>query len=79
MPQTRAALIYVGLLALQGVIGGIQYAKDLPMVLVIAHMLGSALLMIGATWLVLWFGSDQRAGRDQQDSTRREVSDAPVN
>ena len=79
MPQTRAALIYVGLLALQGVIGGIQYATDLPMVLVIAHMLGSALLMIGATWLVLWFGSDQRAGGDQQDATRREVSDAPVN
>lgn len=60
MPQSRAALVYVALLALQGVIGGIQYATDLPMALVIAHMLGSALLMIGATWLVLWFGRDQR-------------------
>lgn len=60
MPQSRAALVYVALLALQGVIGGVQYATDLPMALVIAHMLGSALLMIGATWLVLWFGRDQR-------------------
>ena len=86
LPQTRAALIYVGLLALQGVIGGIQYATYLPMALVIAHMLGSALLMIGATWLVLWFGSDQRAdsaqlsGGDQTDQVgQRERGDAPVN
>lgn len=55
LPQSRAALIYVGLLAAQGIIGGVQYATDLPILLVVLHMLGSALLLIGATWLVLSF------------------------
>ncbi|MEO9328520.1 COX15/CtaA family protein [Gordonia aurantiaca] len=52
-PQQRSALVFVGLLALQGVIGFIQYFNDLPIALVIAHMFGSALLLIGATWQVL--------------------------
>ncbi|MEP9392535.1 COX15/CtaA family protein [Gordonia sp. VNQ95] len=71
LPQSRAALIYVGLLALQGVIGVVQYATDLPIVLVLLHMLGSALLLIGATWLVLWFGQSER-------STAENVTPVPV-
>ncbi|MFT4126375.1 MAG: COX15/CtaA family protein [Gordonia sp. (in: high G+C Gram-positive bacteria)] len=55
MPQSRTALVVGGLLALQGAIGGIQYATDLPILMVLAHMLGSALLLVGATWLVLGF------------------------
>ncbi|ASR03479.1 COX15/CtaA family protein [Gordonia rubripertincta] len=52
-PQQRSAQVFVGLLALQGVIGFVQYFTDLPVALVIAHMFGSALLLIGATWQVL--------------------------
>ncbi|GAA11068.1 putative cytochrome oxidase assembly protein [Gordonia alkanivorans NBRC 16433] len=52
-PQQRSALVFVGLLVLQGVIGFVQFFTDLPVALVIAHMFGSALLLIGATWQVL--------------------------
>ncbi|MDS1113684.1 COX15/CtaA family protein [Gordonia westfalica] len=52
-PQQRSALVFVALLLLQGVIGFVQYFTDLPVALVIAHMFGSALLLIGATWQVL--------------------------
>ncbi|RPA66206.1 heme A synthase [Gordonia oryzae] len=63
LPQSRAALIYAGLLALQGIIGMVQYFTDLPILLVLLHMLGSALLLIGATRLVLWFRlSDSPSG-----------------
>ncbi|WFN94655.1 COX15/CtaA family protein [Gordonia sihwensis] len=49
----RAALIFGGVIVVQGIIGYVQYAAGLPEVLVILHMFGSALLMIGATQLVL--------------------------
>ncbi|QTI67072.1 COX15/CtaA family protein [Gordonia polyisoprenivorans] len=63
MPQSRAALTYAGLLVLQGIIGMVQYFTDLPILLVLLHMLGSGLLLIGATWLVLWFRlSDSPSG-----------------
>ncbi|WP_439032861.1 COX15/CtaA family protein [Gordonia terrae] len=52
-PQQRSAVVFVVLLALQGLIGFVQYATDLPVALVIAHMFGSAVLLIGATWQVL--------------------------
>ncbi|GAC68758.1 COX15/CtaA family protein [Gordonia soli] len=55
LPQARVVLTYVGLLVLQAVIGVVQYVTDLPIALVIAHMIGSALLLVGATWLVLRF------------------------
>ncbi|MGW0035602.1 COX15/CtaA family protein [Gordonia sp. NPDC003376] len=64
MPQSRAALTFFGLLLLQGIIGMVQYFTDLPILLVLLHMLGSGLLLIGATWLVLWFGLSERAPRD---------------
>lgn len=50
---TRAALWFGGALILQGVIGYVQYATGLPILLVILHMFGAAILMIGATVLVL--------------------------
>ncbi|EGD56114.1 COX15/CtaA family protein [Gordonia neofelifaecis] len=49
----RAAAVFGGVILVQGVIGYVQYATNLPEVLVILHMFGSALLMIGATLLVL--------------------------
>lgn len=53
--QFRTTLVFLGLLLSQGLIGAIQYATDLPIALVIAHMTGSALLVTGATWLVISF------------------------
>jgi len=67
LPQQRVALTFAGLLALQGVIGAVQYATDLPIALVIAHMIGSAALLIGATWLVLEF--TPTAARDTAPET----------
>ena len=62
--QYRTTLMFLGLLLLQGLIGVIQYATDLPIALVIAHMTGSALLIAGATWLVISFSrsTDESAG-----------------
>ncbi|MGV9858417.1 COX15/CtaA family protein [Gordonia sp. NPDC003425] len=71
LPQARATLHFAGLLALQAALGLVQYLTDLPIVLVILHMLGSALLMVGATWLVLWFtprhDADERLDAGNQD------------
>ncbi|MFM9376078.1 COX15/CtaA family protein [Gordonia sp. VNK21] len=49
----RTALVFGAIIVLQGVIGYVQYALELPETLVVLHMLGSALLMVGATALVL--------------------------
>ncbi|MEZ5211565.1 COX15/CtaA family protein [Gordonia sp. PP30] len=56
----RASLWFAAILILQGVIGYVQYLTHLPMLLVILHMFGSALLMAGATFLLL---SAVEAGR----------------
>ncbi|MFT4087669.1 MAG: COX15/CtaA family protein [Gordonia sp. (in: high G+C Gram-positive bacteria)] len=53
LAMRRMALIFAGLIVVQGVIGYVQYATDLPVVLVVLHMFGSALLMMGATALLL--------------------------
>lgn len=63
LAMRRAAVWFGALLILQGVIGYAQYATGLPILLVILHMLGSALLMIGATVLVL-SASDAARTRD---------------
>ncbi|MFW0794632.1 COX15/CtaA family protein [Gordonia sp. CPCC 205515] len=57
LPARRTAYRFIGLLALQGVVGVVQYNTDLPILLVIIHMTVSALLLIGATKLVLEFGT----------------------
>jgi cytochrome c oxidase assembly protein subunit 15 len=52
-PQLRRAVtVLVGLLALQGVIGFVQYFTHLPVVLVLVHMLGAVLITVAATRLV---------------------------
>ncbi|QHN26521.1 heme A synthase [Gordonia pseudamarae] len=61
LEQFRVTAVFFGLLLLQGLIGVIQYVTDLPIALVIAHMTGSALLIVGATWLVISF---TRAARE---------------
>lgn len=49
----RASLIFGGVVLLQGFIGYLQYVLHVPGGLVILHMFGAAILMIGATQLVL--------------------------
>lgn len=55
LPAQRAAYTFIGLLALQAAIGIIQYNTGLPIAWVIAHMTGSALMLICATWMILGF------------------------
>ena len=49
----RAAYVFGAVLLLQGLIGYIQYATHLPEWMVVLHMFGSALLMSGATYLLV--------------------------
>ena len=49
----RAALMLLGTSLLQGVIGYAQYALELPVPLVAAHVLGAALVTLATTHLVL--------------------------
>lgn len=49
----RATLIFGGVIVLQGLLGYIQYATELPEWMVVLHMFGSALLMSGATYLLV--------------------------
>lgn len=58
----RSAMVFGGVLILQGVIGYVQYATNLPALLVVLHMFGSAVLMIGATTLVLNAARASRLG-----------------
>ncbi len=49
----RALLVLLGVELGQGAIGFVQYATDLPEVLVGLHMLGAALVAAAATWVLL--------------------------
>ena len=71
--QYRTSVMFLGLLLLQGLIGAIQYATDLPIALVIAHMTGSALLVAGATWLVISFSrtNDDSAAENGAEHAER--------
>jgi len=51
----RRGWVMIGLVALQGVIGYVQVATDLPIVLVLLHMLGAAVLAAGTTRYLLTF------------------------
>jgi cytochrome c oxidase assembly protein subunit 15 len=49
----RAAGLLLGVEVAQAGIGFVQYATDLPVALVAAHLLGAALLSAAATWLLV--------------------------
>lgn len=74
LTMRRAAYWFGGILLLQGVIGYVQYASGLPMLLVVLHMFGSALLMTGATTLVLHAVS---AGRTRHLATEPSPASDP--
>ncbi len=50
---TRAAVVLVAVELAQGLVGFVQYANDLPIVLVELHLLGAALLTAAMTHLLL--------------------------
>jgi len=50
--SNAAALLLVVLLA-QGLVGFVQYATDLPVVLVAVHLLGAALVSAALAWLLV--------------------------
>jgi cytochrome c oxidase assembly protein subunit 15 len=49
----RAAQWLLGVELAQGLVGAVQYATDLPLVLVGMHLLGAAVLVAVATWALL--------------------------
>jgi len=49
----QAALVLLAVELLQGAIGFVQYFTDLPIVLVMFHMLGAALISAAVTWVLL--------------------------
>ena len=49
----RAAAALLAVELAQGVVGFVQYATDLPVVLVAIHLLGAALLSAAMTWLLV--------------------------
>lgn len=51
--RTTAAYVLLGVELAQGVVGFTQYFLDLPIGLVILHLLGAALLATAMTWLLL--------------------------
>ena len=51
--DTRPATALVAVEALQAGIGFVQYFADLPVVVVMLHMLGAGLVIAAATWLLV--------------------------
>ena len=51
--RTRPVVVLLGVSLAQALIGFVQYFSDLPVVLVGFHMLGAALVMAAATWVLL--------------------------
>ena len=49
----RAVVWLLGIELAQGLIGAVQYATDLPIVLVAFHLLGASAVVAAATWAVL--------------------------
>ena len=70
----RGWLVVLAVVLAQGVIGYVQYFTDLPEALVIAHMLGSSLLVVAFTHGILAFRrrrSPRRRSRQRRQSSSR--------
>ena len=52
-PSRRPVVVLLGVSLAQALVGFVQYFTDLPVVLVGFHMLGAALIMAAATWVLL--------------------------
>ncbi len=51
--RSRAAVALLAIVLAQGLIGFVQYATDLPVVLVAVHLFGAALVSAALTWLLV--------------------------
>ncbi len=65
----RAALIVLVIELAQGLIGFVQYATDLPIALVAAHLVGAAILIAAGTHLLLVASPRAAAKTDQLDGS----------
>ena len=65
----RAALIVLAIELAQGLIGYVQYATDLPIALVAAHLVGAAVLIAAGTHLLLVASPRAAVGSDQLDGS----------
>ncbi|MEE3850407.1 COX15/CtaA family protein [Gordonia sp. LSe1-13] len=68
MPEKRTAHIILGIIAVQGLIGVVQYNTGLPIALVIAHMTISAAMIIAVTWMVVEFGNRAHSADGDDDA-----------
>ena len=82
----RRAVVLLAVVLAQGTIGYVQYATDLPVLLVGAHVLGATLVWIAALRVVLGMSGrpgqlrsegQQRVERDR-DEQQAEIADRPV-
>ncbi len=53
LPLRTAALVLLGVEAGQGIVGYTQYFLDLPIALVLTHMLGAALTAAALAWVAI--------------------------
>ena len=51
--MTRPLQVLLGVIVVQAAIGFVQYATDLPILLVGLHMLGAALVSAAVTWVLI--------------------------
>jgi cytochrome c oxidase assembly protein subunit 15 len=70
----RAAVLLVLVELSQGVVGYVQYATDLPILLVGLHMLGAALVSATMTHVLLRVREDAQAGATTEGGTGAEVA-----
>lgn len=72
----RASLLLLGTVAIQGVIGYIQYFFGLPPMMVALHMVGLTLLTAAASWLLFSTRGEAATLAPRPDASRRVSQDA---
>jgi heme a synthase len=72
----RRALVLLGVVLAQGLVGYVQYATDLPIALVAAHVLGACLVWVAALRLVL--AMTTRVAPVGADRSREELVVSPA-
>jgi len=72
----RRALVLLGVVLAQGLVGYVQYATDLPIALVAAHVLGACLVWVAALRLVL--AMTTRVAPVEADRSQEELLVSPA-
>jgi cytochrome c oxidase assembly protein subunit 15 len=75
----RPLTVVLGLLALQGVVGGVQWALKLPGEIVWVHVALATITWLAMLWAVATAGRlEPRHGRLRSEGTTKRQSDAPT-